>query len=132
MRKEERSNRFSYLLNVDREGASLISDGKEFHKMTCREKKLLERVSVRPMEETSLASPFGRLTGGYGIVKPSASLAVYPLSADMESSPGVDTTKRFVDMLPSVITASDNSCLEQLCWGMTVSENSRLSASPVV
>ena len=33
----------------------MISDGKEFHKLMCRVKKLLERVSVRPMEETSLA-----------------------------------------------------------------------------
>ena len=40
---------------MDREGASLISDGKEFHKMVYREKKLLEMVSVRPMEEASQA-----------------------------------------------------------------------------
>ena len=33
----------------------MISDGKEFTKVMCREKKLLEMVSVRPMEETSLA-----------------------------------------------------------------------------
>ena len=29
-------------------GACLISDGKEFHKLMCREKKLLERVSLKP------------------------------------------------------------------------------------
>ena len=55
MGKGERSNRFSFLLNVDREGACLISDGKEFLQLMWREKKLLERVNVRPMEETSLA-----------------------------------------------------------------------------
>ena len=33
----------------------MISDGKEFHKLMCRENKLSERVSVRPMKETSLA-----------------------------------------------------------------------------
>ena len=43
-----------FFLTVGREGASLISDGKEFHKMMCREKKSLDRVSVRPMEEASL------------------------------------------------------------------------------
>ena len=33
----------------------MLSDGKEFHKLMCREKKLLESVIVRPMEETSVA-----------------------------------------------------------------------------
>ena len=33
----------------------MISDSKEFHKLMGREKKLLERVSVRLMEETSVA-----------------------------------------------------------------------------
>ena len=47
------SNRFSFLLNV--EGGCMISDGKEFHKLMCSEKKLLERISIRTMEETSLA-----------------------------------------------------------------------------
>ena len=54
IKKGERSNRFSFLLNVDREGTCLISDAKEFHKLMCREKVLLGRVRVRPKEETSL------------------------------------------------------------------------------
>ena len=55
MRKEERSNIFSFLLKIYMDRAYLISCGKEFHKLMCRRKKLLERVRVRPKEKTSLA-----------------------------------------------------------------------------
>ena len=55
MRKGKGRTDFSFLLKIYREGACLMSDGKELHKLMCREKKLLERVRVRPKAETILA-----------------------------------------------------------------------------
>ena len=52
--KVKRSNRFSYLLNVDKEWASLMSYGRQFHKLVLREKNLLHKDGIQWMEETRL------------------------------------------------------------------------------
>ena len=56
MRKSKRSKRFNFLLKIYLEGACLMLDGKEFHKLMSREKKLFERGRVRPNKETRLSA----------------------------------------------------------------------------
>ena len=62
-------------------------------------------------------------------MKQSASLAVYPLSTDIELSPRVETKNRFVDNLPSVIAPSESSRLKRVCLDVADSDDGLFSTS---
>ena len=64
-------------------------------------------------------------------MKPSATLAVYHLSTGIELSPLVETTNRFVDNLPSVISPK-SSRLKRVCLGVADSDDGLFSISPGV